>query len=58
VSFETNGREEMIIMDENKDEVKKYSCPMHSEIHSEKKGKCPKCGMFLVEESQENRNEQ
>lgn len=24
-----------------------YSCPMHSEIKSNEKGKCPKCGMNL-----------
>ena len=27
-----------------------YTCPMHSEIHSTKPGKCPKCGMKLVKE--------
>lgn len=27
-----------------------YTCPMHSEIHSPKPGKCPKCGMNLVKE--------
>jgi len=26
-----------------------YTCPMHPEIVSEKPGKCPKCGMDLVE---------
>lgn len=25
-----------------------YSCPMHSDVHSDKPGKCPKCGMALV----------
>lgn len=25
-----------------------YSCPMHSEVVSDKPGKCPKCGMTLV----------
>jgi len=25
-----------------------YTCPMHSDIHSDKPGKCPKCGMALV----------
>jgi Cu(I)/Ag(I) efflux system membrane fusion protein len=25
----------------------KYVCPMHSDITSDKKGRCPKCGMFL-----------
>lgn len=25
-----------------------YQCPMHSEVHSDKPGKCPICGMRLV----------
>lgn len=25
-----------------------YTCPMHSDVHSDKPGKCPKCGMTLV----------
>jgi hypothetical protein len=28
---------------------KTYTCPMHSEVTSDKPGKCPKCGMNLVE---------
>lgn len=33
-----------------KKEVQKtmYTCPMHSKVLSEKKGKCPECGMDLV----------
>lgn len=27
----------------------KYTCPMHSEVTSDKPGECPKCGMALVE---------
>ena len=26
-----------------------YTCPMHPEVTSDKPGKCPKCGMTLVE---------
>jgi len=26
-----------------------YTCPMHPEIHSAKSGRCPKCGMNLVQ---------
>ena len=29
--------------------VKTYTCPMHPEVTSDKPGKCPKCGMTLVE---------
>jgi copper chaperone CopZ len=28
--------------------VADYVCPMHSDVHSDKPGKCPKCGMELV----------
>jgi CopA family copper-resistance protein len=27
-----------------------YTCPMHPEIHGNKPGKCPKCGMDLIKE--------
>ncbi|MEC4048570.1 multicopper oxidase domain-containing protein [Flavobacterium sp. SUN046] len=27
-----------------------YTCVMHPEIHSDKPGKCPKCGMVLIKE--------
>ncbi|MBM4386599.1 MAG: efflux RND transporter periplasmic adaptor subunit, partial [Deltaproteobacteria bacterium] len=30
-----------------KDSEKKYTCPMHPEVVSDKPGKCPKCGMNL-----------
>ncbi len=26
-----------------------YTCPMHSEVISDKPGDCPRCGMALVE---------
>lgn len=28
-----------------------YTCPMHSEVTSDKPGKCPKCGMELVKKN-------
>ncbi|WP_423147954.1 heavy metal-binding domain-containing protein [Rubrolithibacter danxiaensis] len=30
-----------------------YTCPMHPEVISDKPGKCPKCGMNLVEKGSE-----
>lgn len=29
--------------------AKQYTCPMHPEVVQDKAGKCPKCGMDLVE---------
>ena len=26
-----------------------YTCPMHPEVQMDKPGKCPKCGMELIE---------
>ncbi|HEU4435068.1 MAG TPA: SCO family protein [Pyrinomonadaceae bacterium] len=34
-------------------QLKTYSCPMHPEVTSKKKGKCPKCGMDLRPEVRE-----
>jgi hypothetical protein len=28
-----------------------YTCTMHSEVKSDKPGKCPKCGMELIEKN-------
>jgi hypothetical protein len=36
-----------MIDDKNKSML--YICPMHSEVRSDKAGKCPKCGISLVE---------
>jgi hypothetical protein len=33
--------------------AKKYTCPMHPEVVKSKPGKCPKCGMALVEKKME-----
>jgi len=34
---------------EDKEVVKIYTCSMHPEVRSDKAGKCPKCGMTLIE---------
>ena len=34
---------------ENKEAAKTYTCSMHPEVISDKPGKCPKCGMELIE---------
>src|SRR3989338_2190248 len=31
-----------------KEQTKIYTCPMHPEIHSDKEGLCPECGMRLI----------
>jgi len=32
---------------------KVYTCPMHPDVALDKDGKCPKCGMALVEKKQQ-----
>ncbi len=33
-----------------------YTCPMHPEVVMDKPGKCPKCGMTLVEKKDMKKN--
>ena len=33
----------------NEEVIKTYTCSMHPEVKSDKPGKCPKCGMELIE---------
>lgn len=42
--------EALLNFSQEKDNKKEYSCPMHPEVKSDKPGKCPECGMSLVEE--------
>ncbi len=35
-----------------------YTCPMHSEVKSNKPGKCPKCGMDLVKKEERHHHTQ
>jgi len=37
------------IKSEKEEAVKIYTCSMHLEVKSDKPGKCPKCGMDLIE---------
>ncbi len=39
-----------------KQEVVKYTCPMHPEVVQDKPGNCPKCGMKLVEKKGMKKN--
>ncbi len=34
---------------QNTEATKTYTCSMHPEVISDKPGKCPKCGMGLIE---------
>ncbi len=34
---------------QNNESTKTYTCSMHPEVISDKPGKCPKCGMELIE---------
>lgn len=37
--------------------AKKYVCPMHEDVQSDKPGQCPKCGMTLKKMAQEEASE-
>jgi transcription initiation factor IIE alpha subunit len=38
------------------DVMKIYTCPMHPDVTSDKPGKCPKCGMDLVEKKTDDKS--
>jgi len=35
--------------------VKKYICPMHSDVKTDRPGRCPRCGMNLEVREEEKR---
>ena len=39
------------LSNQNKAATKTYTCSMHPEVNSDKPGKCPKCGMELIEKN-------
>ena len=43
----------MMSKDKKMDKAITYTCPMHPEVTSDKAGKCPKCGMDLVEKGKD-----
>ncbi len=49
VTFKVNGKMATAKFKAEKTDAKSYTCSMHPEVSSDKQGKCPKCGMDLVE---------
>jgi len=43
------SNQKMVTKNQNTAATKTYTCSMHPEVISEKPGKCPKCGMELIE---------
>ena len=46
---ETSDKKMTETKSENKEATKTYTCSMHPEVISDEPGKCPKCGMELIE---------
>ncbi|MCB8995513.1 MAG: hypothetical protein H6538_07890 [Bacteroidales bacterium] len=51
VSFEVKAQETGKKMVTEQQLTKNYTCPMHPEVIMDKPGKCPKCGMNMVEKT-------
>lgn len=51
-SNSTNITKKTITKTTTKPVVKKYTCPEHPDVVMAKPGKCPKCGMALVEKKE------
>jgi len=58
VTFKVNGKTATAKFKAEKTVAKTYTCPMHAEVISDKQGKCPKCGMDLVEKKAEKKTEE
>jgi hypothetical protein len=50
----TQAETEQTSMETEGDQVTTYTCPMHPEVMSDEPGKCPECGMNLVEAGSED----
>ena len=46
-----------VIPAQTRTQARRYSCPMHPEVTSTKRGKCPKCGMALTRQSAPTKTE-
>lgn len=58
VTFKVDGKTATAKFKAEKPVAKTYTCPMHPEVTSDKPGKCPKCGMDLVEMKAEKKSEE
>ena len=43
------SNQKTVTKNQNTEAKKTYTCSMHPEVISDKPGKCPKCGMELIE---------
>ena len=43
------SNQKTVTKNQNTEATKTYTCLMHPEVISDKTGKCPKCGMNLIE---------
>ena len=43
------SNQKTVTKNQNTEATKTYTCSMHPEVISDKPGKCPKCGMNLIE---------
>ena len=43
------SNQKTLTKNQNMEATKTYTCSMHPEVISDKYGKCPKCGMELIE---------